>query len=490
MIHRRRISHKIMFKARVTNLGTADQYGNRAYLEYSDKNTELCALVWQTINNLEAGIDGPVEAMTRNVVGQILANKRSIAGRQDVLSAIKTNQLFLARNQNNKIISPKAQKYAITFAEKVDQHGIVDEFLSVASQPQEHREKALVAWMQAQHEYNDMQMLIMDSVVNSVMVWSAELSVTLLNMGDSSAEPIRYLDDFLDEDAVFVQEWKDDLIPLETAGATKSFAESARVITNRLETENVVACIADENTIDLTDIVTREMKSTVSANELLIKPYRFTVTFHSRRGAPPVAVINWHAKKAETTATEDNNTWIIPYEELFAATVAKLFKCTETALDEHRITDNVCILLVADSNLPDMGAAQRAARLLQKNDLVIFNNSTYELVDGKSAVLAKTRRNVLMCNVNRNRRFSIMSRQWEKARPETEPTAAPKGVIITHMHSQFNVSASCKERQTPGLDYKLDHGHFTLTVTEKQSNLELWVAFVLLLIIALAAASI
>lgn len=480
-----------MFKARVTNLGTADQYGNRACLEFSDKNTELCALVWQTFNNLEAGIDGPVEAMTRNVVGQILDDNTKIAGRQNALYAMKTNQLFLERNKKGKIISPKAQRHTITFAEKVDQHGIVDEFLSIASQSQTqaHRVKALVAWMQAQFLYSDMQMLIMDSVVNCVMVWSPELSVALLNMGDSSAEPIRYLHEFSGEDAVFVQEWKDDLISLEEAGATKSFAENAKVITNRSEEENVVACIADETTIDLTDIVTREMKSTVSANELLIKPYRFTMTFHNRKGAPRVAVINWHAKKAETTATEDNNTWIIPYEELFAAIVAKLFKCAETALGEHQITEDVCILLVADSNLPNMDVAQKAARLLQKNDLVIFNHSTYELVDGKSAVLAKAQRNVLMCNVNRNRRFSVMTRQWEKARPETEPTAAPKGVVITRMHSKFNVSADCKKRQTPGLDYKLDHGHFTITVTEKQSNLELWIAFVLLIVIALAAAS-
>jgi len=365
-----------MFKARVTNLGTANQRGNRSFLEFSDKSADLCALVWQTINNLEAGIQGRVEATTLSVVSQILESNQSIPGRLEAMSAMKTNQLFLARNKKGKIISPKAQRYPITFAEKVDQHGIVDEFRSIASQTasQTHREQALVAWMQAQHSYNDMQMLIMDSVVNCVMVWSQELSVSLLSMGDSSAKPIRYLDEFSDEDAVFVQEWKDDLIPLEEAGATQSFAEKARVIANTMEEDNVVACIAGDEVIDLTSIVTREMKSKVSAHELLIKPYRFTATYHPgqlKKTSPPVAVINWHAKFAETETEENDTTWLISYEELFTCTVEKLFDCTETALEEHQILGDVCILLVADSNLPNMDAAQRAARLLYKNDMIM-----------------------------------------------------------------------------------------------------------------------
>lgn len=467
-----------MFKFRVTNLGTAGMSGNRAALEFSAENTELCALVWDVARNVEEGQNGPTEHLVHYVLNGLLSEFPNIPGTQDALDLmVSKKQIVLERRGNSEIISPKAQGRPITFCEKVDQHNIVDEFLTVAKA--ERVGDAVIAWMLAQWDYTDIQLLKMHTIINCTMVANVEMALALLNKGDSSAEQVPYLYEFSDEDAIFVQEWSDKLMPVAEAGASESFAENSTTITNELEEDNVVACIGPSNSLDLTNDTLKEMKAVVTPHELGCKPFRFTSTYHpGARGSkqPNVAVVNWHAKCTKTSF----------YEHTFASITTKMFEAVEKALENNQILDEACVLIVADSNLQTLQSAKDAADVLKKSGYIMFNHSEMVDVTGKGKDGLQTPRNVLKCNVNRGRRYSNMSVQWEKARDTSPPTAAAKGVVIARANSNYNVLATCKERSTPCTHYKLDHGHFEVTVQRKTNRYEVYVALILFFFIVVA----
>lgn len=456
-----------MFYFRVTNLGTANETGNRALLEYHKSNAPLCAIVRRIYGNLETGVKNTETAFVLAIFKDMLSTVTELPGWEAAVKKAETGCIALERDSKGFIASPKRHHRPITFAEKVDEISIADEFCSIAQH--ESKGKALVAWMKAQHEYKEIQLLAMHCIQNAALVLNGELAIELLLRGDSSRVPIEYLYEFDGEDAIFAQEFCVEFEALEAAGASEDFVSRATLQVNAEDEDNVVACISTAASIDLTYDTTTKLKQLLTPFEVQCKPLRFTATFfpESQKGVdrkPPTAVVNAHFKFIKNAN----------YEETFASVVKKLFEAVENALCVNHIFDNVCVLLVADSNLQTMESAKKAASLLGKDSFEMFNHTVVMDLDGKHKESARKPRNTLVNNVNRDRRFSIMSTQWAKTGEDMPRTLAPKGVVVAKKNTPFCVQATCITRDTPSYEYKLDHGHIMVKVTEKKMSSSNW----------------
>ena len=466
-----------MFKFRVTNLGAAGERGNRSLLEFSKENTKLCNAVWDMYRAVSSGSTTADAKFVHSVFQSMLQN--SIVNGGDNAFQLSNGDAQIKLEYNSKgIVSPTRLPYPVTFCEKVDEENIVAEFTSV--KVHSSTVDSLVAWMLAQHEYkaDDLQLLKMHCIINCTMILEADEAVRLLAMGDSSNDPVKYLYDFEDEDAIFVQEWDSDLEPLTNGGATENFTKNATVVSNIVDETNVAACITTGTFIDITDETVSAMRSHLTTWLLQCKPNRFTATYHpgSRQsGRPSVVVVNWHAKFVKDSE----------YEEMFVDVCAYFFDAVETAMEKRNIIDDVCTLVVADSNLQSETSGKKTAQLCAKRNMELFNHTEKSDLKSKGKPRENTWRNILVNNVNRDRRYSNMSAQWQKANEDAPETHAPKGVVVSLANSPFIVHARCKERATPSVDYKLDHGHFIVTVEHKNTSMRAALFFLLLLFLGI-----